>query len=398
VLLLLTNLALKWKEFHSKVKLVYKGVINMNPTLSRSRGNNKKSNPFAPFAVGILLFLGAFPVLFLNEAQENLANVAKKAVEYSETIEENTPVYSIGSMDATNKASDLFLNGDYVVISRTVEMYGYQETQSTVNSQDRYTYNKAWVVNPGPTSSWLGSNSEHPNDIPADYNTWVAAVPPRQTAISTGLSINGVDVDYQGLDYSGFKPLTLDASDVLDEDYSVQNNYLYFSNQGTGASATPQVGDIRLSFSVIEFSDTGILLGSVIDDEFVPFTTKNGNTVFRFFNGETDIKSVTATLQAEYELSLWIFRGLGFLMLFIGLLLAFKPLMSLFKFVPFFGDVGNVLLTIILFLISLFLAIITILLSLIVQNILVVISVTLVLIALFVLFAKKPKTTTPVTE
>ena len=131
---------------------------------------------------------------------------------------------------------------------------------------------------------------------------------------------------------------------------------------------------------------------------FVPFTTKNGNTVFRFFNGETDIKSVTATLQAEYELSLWIFRGLGFLMLFIGLLLAFKPLMSLFKFVPFFGDVGNVLLTIILFLISLFLAIITILLSLIVQNILVVISVTLVLIALFVLFAKKPKTTTPVTE
>ncbi len=363
----------------------------MNKSMSPKRQSSTKLNPFAVIAGGILLFLGAFPVLFLNEAQENLANVAKKAVEYSETYVESTAVYMVGSFNSTNKANDLFLANEYVVITRTVEMYGYQETQSTVNSQDRYTYRKAWVVNPSPTTSWLGTISEHPNDVPASYNTWVAAIPAGQTAISTGLSMNGIDVEYQGLNYSGFKPLALEESNVLDEDYSIQNNYLYFSNQGTGTSSTPQVGDIRLSYSVIDFTDTGLLLGAIVQNEFGRFTTKNGNTVFRFFNGETDITSVTATLQAEYELSLWIFRAVGFLMLFIGLLLAFKPLMSIFNFVPFFGDVGNLLLTMILFFTSLGLAIITILLSLIVQNLIVVIGVTLVLIILFILFAKKPK-------
>jgi hypothetical protein len=88
------------------------------------------------------MFIGSFPVLFLNETQENLASITKEAVEYSESIEDNTLAYTIGSMEVENPASDLFINQNFLTIVRTVEMYGYQETQTTTNGVDSYSITK----------------------------------------------------------------------------------------------------------------------------------------------------------------------------------------------------------------------------------------------------------------
>jgi hypothetical protein len=374
----------------------------MNNSLSQKPNSKTNRNPLAGVMGGALLFLCAFPVLYFNEAQENLSKVAEQAVEYNEALESSYLGYTVGAFSATNKANDPLLTREFVAVTRTVEMYGYIETQSTStansgntqstsNSEIRYTYSKAWLVNPSQTTTWRGRVIDFPRDLPINYNTWILNLPQRQTSTSTGLSMNNIPVDATNLDLSAFNDLSVTQDMIADNIYTVVLNDMYFSNQGTINSSIPVIGDVRISFTVIEFDDQGLLLGNINNNQFSAFTTDSGNILYRFFNGESTIENVVSKLQTEYQLTIWIFRGVGFFMLFVGLLLSFKPISTLFNFIPIFGSVGSGLFTIMLFVVSLVLAVTTIVLSLIVQNILVISLITLGIFGLFFVLVRRPK-------
>jgi hypothetical protein len=374
----------------------------MNNSLSQKPNSNTNRNPLAGVMGGALLFLCAFPVLYFNEAQENLSKVAEQAVEYNEALESSYLGYTVGAFSATNKANDPLLTREFVAVTRKVEMYGYIETQSTStansgntqstsNSEIRYTYSKAWLVNPSQTTTWRGRVIDFPRDLPINYNTWILNLPQAQTSTSTGLSMNNIPVDATNLDLSAFNDLSVTQDMIADNIYTVVLSDLYFSNQGTFNSSIPVIGDVRISFTVIEFDDQGLLLGNIDNNQFSAFTTDSGNILYRFFNGESTIENVVSKLQTEYQLTIWIFRAVGFFMLFVGLLLSFKPISTLFNFIPIFGSVGSGLFTIMLFVVSLVLAVTTIVLSLIVQNILVVSLITLGIFGLFFVLVRRPK-------
>jgi hypothetical protein len=374
----------------------------MNNSLSQKPNSNTNRNPLAGVMGGALLFLCAFPVLYFNEAQENLSKVAEQAVEYNEALESSYLGYTVGAFSATNKANDPLLTREFVAVTRKVEMYGYIETQSTStansgntqstsNSEIRYTYSKAWLVNPSQTTTWRGRVIDFPRDLPINYNTWILNLPQAQTSTSTGLSMNNIPVDATNLDLSAFNDLSVTQDMIADNIYTVVLSDLYFSNQGTFNSSIPLIGDVRISFTVIEFDDQGLLLGNIDNNQFSAFTTDSGNILYRFFNGESTIENVVSKLQTEYQLTIWIFRAVGFFMLFVGLLLSFKPISTLFNFIPIFGSVGSGLFTIMLFVVSLVLAVTTIVLSLIVQNILVVSLITLGIFGLFFVLVRRPK-------
>jgi len=374
----------------------------MNNSLSQKPNSQNKRNPFAGIIGGALLFLCAFPVLYFNEAQENLSSVAEQAVEYNETLESSYLGYTVGVFSATNTANDPLLTREFVAVTRKVEMYGYIETQSTTtansgntqstaNSEIRYTYSKSWLVNPSRTTTWRGRINNFPTDLPINYNTWILNLPQAQTSTSTGLSMNNIPVDGTNLDLSTFNDLSVTQDMIADNIYTVVLNDMYFSNQGSFNSSIPVIGDVRISFTVIEFDDQGLLLGNIDNNQFSAFTTDSGNILYRFFNGESTIESVVSQLQTEYQQMLWIFRGVGFLMLFVGLLLSFKPISTLFNIIPIFGSVGSRLFTTMLFVVSLVLAVTTIVLSLIVQNILVVSLISLGIFGLFIVFVIRPK-------
>ena len=374
----------------------------MNNSLSQKPNSNTNRNPLAGVMGGALLFLCAFPVLYFNEAQENLSKVAEQAVEYNEALESSYLGYTVGAFSATNKANDPLLTREFVAVTRKVEMYGYIETQSTstansgntqstTNSEIRYTYSKAWLVNPSQTTTWRGRVIDFPRDLPINYNTWILNLPQAQTSTSTGLSMNNIPVDATNLDLSAFNDLSVTQDMIADNIYTVVLSDLYFSNQGTFNSSIPVIGDVRISFTVIEFDDQGLLLGNIDNNQFSAFTTDSGNILYRFFNGESTIEKVVSKLQTEYQLTIWIFRAVGFFMLFVGLLLSFKPISTLFNFIPIFGSVGSGLFTIMLFVVSLVLAVTTIVLSLIVQNILVVSLITLGIFGLFFVLVRRPK-------
>jgi len=374
----------------------------MSNSLSQKPNSQTNRNPLAGILGGALLFLCAFPVLYFNEAQENLSKVAEQAIAYS--IDETSSYlgYTVGTFEATNKANDPLLTREFVAVSRTVEMYGYIETQSTtttnsgntqstLNSEIRYTYSKAWLTNPAQTTTWRGRSSDFPRDLPINYNTWVVNLPQPRTSTSTGLSINNIPVDGTNLDLSASNDLSVTQDMIADNVYSVLLGDLYTSIQGSFDLTKPVIGDVRISFTVIEFDDQGLLLGNIDNNQFSAFTTDSGNIMYRFFNGESTIENVVSQLQTEYQLTIWIFRVVGFLMLFVGLLLSFKPISTLFNFIPIFGSVGSSLFTIMLFVVSLVLAVTTIVISLIVQNIFVVSLITLGIFGLFFVLVRRPK-------
>jgi hypothetical protein len=374
----------------------------MSNSLSQKPNSQTNRNPLTGILGGALIFLCAFPVLYFNEAQENLSKVAEQAVEYNEALESSYLGYTVGAFSATNKANDPLLTREFVAVTRKVEMYGYIETQSTTttnsgntqssfNSEIRYTYSKAWLVNPGQTTTWRGRTSDFPRDLPINYNTWIVNLPQPRTSTSTGLSINNIPVDGTNLDLSASNDLSVTQDMIVNNSYTVVLNDLYFTNQERFDLSTPLIGDVRISFTVIEFDDQGLLLGNIDNNQFSAFTTDSGNIMYRFFNGESTIENVVSKLQTEYQLTIWIFRVVGFLMLFVGLLLSFKPISTLFNFIPIFGSVGSGLFTIMLFVVSLVLAITTIVISLIVQNILVVSLITLGIFGLFFVLVRRPK-------
>jgi hypothetical protein len=374
----------------------------MSNSLSQKPNSQTNRNPLTGILGGALIFLCAFPVLYFNEAQENLSKVAEQAVEYNEALESSYLGYTVGAFSATNKANDPLLTREFVAVTRKVEMYGYIETQSTTttnsgntqssfNSEIRYTYSKAWLVNPGQTTTWRGRTSDFPRDLPINYNTWIVNLPQPRTSTSTGLSINNIPVDGTNLDLSASNDLSVTQDMIVNNSYTVVLNDLYFTNQERFDLSTPLIGDVRISFTVIEFDDQGLLLGNIDNNQFSAFTTDSGNILYRFFNGESTIENVVSRLQTEYQLTIWIFRVVGFLMLFVGLLLSFKPISTLFNFIPIFGSVGSGLFTIMLFVVSLVLAITTIVISLIVQNILVVSLITLGIFGLFFVLVRRPK-------
>jgi hypothetical protein len=374
----------------------------MSNSLSQKPNSQTNRNPLTGILGGALIFLCAFPVLYFNEAQENLSKVAEQAVEYNEALESSYLGYTVGAFSATNKANDPLLTREFVAVTRTVEMYGYIETQSTAttnsgntqssfNSEIRYTYSKTWLTNPAQTTTWRSRTSDFPRDLPINYNTWIVNLPQPRTSTSTGLSINNIPVDGTNLDLSASNDLSVTQDMIVNNSYTVVLNDLYFTNQERFDLSTPLIGDVRISFTVIEFDDQGLLLGNIDNNQFSAFTTDSGNIMYRFFNGESTIENVVSQLQTEYQLTIWIFRVVGFLMLFVGLLLSFKPISTLFNFIPIFGSVGSGLFTIMLFVVSLVLAITTIVISLIVQNILVVSLITLGIFGLFFVLVRRPK-------
>lgn len=381
----------------------------MSNSLSQKPNSQTNRNPLTGILGGALIFLCAFPVLYFNEAQENLSKVAEQAVEYNEALESSYLGYTVGAFSATNKANDPLLTREFVAVTRKVEMYGYIETQSTTttnsgntqssfNSEIRYTYSKTWLTNPAQTTTWRGRTSDFPRDLPINYNTWIVNLPQPRTSTSTGLSINNIPVDGTNLDLSASNDLSVTQDMIVNNSYTVVLNDLYFTNQERFDLSTPLIGDVRISFTVIEFDDQGLLLGNIDNNQFSAFTTDSGNIMYRFFNGESTIENVVSQLQTEYQLTIWIFRVVGFLMLFVGLLLSFKPISTLFNFIPIFGSVGSGLFTIMLFVVSLVLAITTIVISLIVQNILVVSLITLGIFGLFFVLVRRPKPLKPSTS
>jgi hypothetical protein len=360
--------------------------------------------------IGILLFLASFVVLWINEGRLDMSKVAKKAEVLAPTpvnpamngkwVSLSAPVTLTGNLE-----DPLYLNpGPYLKIIRKAEMYAWVEkktskeekkTGGSTETTTTYDYKKEWVnAEDVKDSSSFKIQRDHENPTPTVKSDTFSAA----QAMIGGYSFSPKDAE---LPPGTPLPLT---QDVLKPGYIVQDSHIYIAafNPGINPTAAPgaapaviapaNLGDIRISFQVLRAPQNGTIFGTVSNGSIIPYVAEDGDSFLRLFN--TDRESSIKLLSAEYTLMTWILRGLGFLMMWIGLQMFFGPINTLLDIIPFLGSAGRFLVGAVIFPIALVLTIITILISVIFHNIYLLIGVLVLLVVGVVLRGRNKKSAT----
>ena len=158
----------------------------------------------------------------------------------------------------------------------------------------------------------------------------------------------------------------------------------------------PIVGDVRISYNVIPSGNTVTAFGKLDSDKITPFVNKDGQTLYEA--RMTGFEESVVAMEKEHARSLWIWRVVGFMMMWIGLSMVLAPLSVLLDVLPFLGSLSRGAVSLATGLISFVLSVVTILVSMIFHNVeALVVSVIVAAGVVFYLFKKrgqkKPSTT-----
>ncbi|MGD9580914.1 MAG: TMEM43 family protein, partial [Vampirovibrionia bacterium] len=138
--------------------------------------------------IGIVLFIGSFVVLFMNEGRVNLSEIAKTATlitanEQAKSDLNNKLVALTGDLTTEEVIGDnLFLKPDkYLQLNRKVEMYSWDEDVDTQTKKNTggsetttktYSYKKVWSMSPDNSSNFKESAGHfNPEKTIEDYST-----------------------------------------------------------------------------------------------------------------------------------------------------------------------------------------------------------------------------------
>ena len=105
-----------------------------------------------------------------------------------------------------------------------------------------------------------------------------------------------------------------------------------------GRADRPVNGDLRIKYDSIPAGDASALARQ-IRDTFEPYLTQVGTKISRIQSGVHSKESMFAAAQAENTLHTWLLRGLGMLLMFVGLALLFQPFKIFADILPLAGRI-----------------------------------------------------------
>lgn len=323
---------------------------------------------FLAIPVGILLFLASFWVLFKNEGRTNWSEVSAASTAVPADPASGTEgafVSVTGSLGTSAPVGDApFIQvGPYLQLQRSGEMYAWQQNESR-QTRDKvgggtetittYTYEMVWTSSPASSSGFQDQTKQNP-PAPAIVGTAT------QTA-SVG-NVGSWTFAPASANLPSGSPLTLDATVLVPGvPGRPDGTYLY---QGAGPAGAPQLGDVRLSWRAVRTGGNATIFGNVQGTSIVPHVHE-GSSFLRVFTSTRD--EALATMQTEYEIQGWLFRILGFLMMWFGMGMVFAPLHAIAGILPFLKKGTTFLVNVITFPIALVLTTITVVVSMILNS------------------------------
>lgn len=437
-------------------------------------------------AVGGLLFLVSFIILWMNEGRVDLSEVAKKSVEVKADAVDGSKngqfVSVTGAMRGEGKIGDpeLLKEGDYLHLTRKVEMWGWIEKSETKTKKKlgggkkkttTVTYSKGWTDSPDPPGEMEHPEGHENPPMPLSGERWavekafvgVYPLNPAQASLPSGeeltltpellKNVGGEEADKaaegaapagdkaEGAAEEGAKDEAKPAAEEAPADTKavdkkagkkkrqgrkvvvkkggssgpskaeVQNaerraaaiarrkpasytlveggKYLF---RGTGAYDAPLVGDVRVSYTALKPGSTVTMFALLDGGELKPYISKKDGDakIYRALNGTRD--EALKTLKEEFKAVGWMLRIVGFLCMWIGLMMFFGPINALLDIIPFLGSAGRFLIGIVMLPIAIVLSVVTILLSIIAHSpILLVLVLAAIVGGGFFLYKRKKK-------
>lgn len=305
-------------------------------------------NAFKGILFGLILFAGSFFLLFWNEG---------RSVETYKTLKEGgKSVISVSAdrVDPANAGKLVHLTGKAVTgatladpdfgvsaqalkLGRVVEMYQWKEqkdskTEKKLGGSEEtvttYTYTKVWSTDAINSADFKKPEGhQNPGSMPYRSTGWVAE------PITLGAFTLSRSLAEQ---INNFTPLALGANAALPagREGKLENGGMYLGKN----PGSPAIGDMRVSFKVVNPTDVSIV-SRQIEDTFEPFQANAGGTIDLLQTGVFSAASMIKTAQKSNTVLTWILRGVGFLLMFIGLALMLKPLSVLADVLPILGSI-----------------------------------------------------------
>jgi hypothetical protein len=320
--------------------------------------------------VGFLLFIVSFGVLFWNEGRVDLSSIAKKSVEISGTElakdQDGTFVSASGTVTSEESLGDgtMLVPGKYLSISRKAEMYAWVEkkeekkqsnTGGSETTTTTYTYVKEWTSTPQNSSSFKEPAGHQNPTLTAEAGDYQVGT----------LKVGVYSLDGKTVSLPGEEPVVLTTTNIVaPAGATVSGNAVYLNNAN---ASNPIVGDQRVSYTALDAGFDGTVFGELHGAKISKYTDAKGNTLYRVFTGNR--ASALATMHGEFVMMLWIFRLVGFMMMWIGLSMILAPIAIILDFFPILGSLGKTAISIVTLAVALPLALITIVVSAILHSI-----------------------------
>ena len=319
--------------------------------------------------VGLVLFLGAFAVLFWNEgravktakALEEGSNTVQ-TISIDEVLESNDRklVHIIGKATTSDTLTDDRFGVSFhgIKLSRVVEMYQWKEKQSSKTKKKlggseetvtTYDYVKDW------SGSLIRSNEfkrkeghSNPDRFMYEAKKYAAQDVSLGAFKLSGSLIGGINKS---------EALMVESIDtILVPKSTTISGKVYI---GSRNASNPKIGDMRVSFTRVGEMDVSIVAQQVANT-FEPYVAENGEQVELLEIGTMSAKLMFANAQASNKIMTWVLRLVGFVMMFAGLTMIFSPLVVFADVIPFLGTILSMGLSVFSGIITLTLSLLTI--------------------------------------
>lgn len=109
----------------------------------------------------------------------------------------------------------------------------------------------------------------------------------------------------------------------------------------TTTSGEPEIGDLRVSFSVVKPTTVSLIAGQM-GNTFGAYQTQAGDKLDMLKVGTHSADGMFQAAMAANRTMTWILRLVGFLAMLIGIAMVFSPLAVLADVIPLFGDLLRV--------------------------------------------------------
>jgi hypothetical protein len=355
---------------------------------------------------GIVMFFAAIGILYWNEGRQDMSKIAKEAVEVNSAVvtheaADGSLVSVSGPVTTTDSLGDgkFLQNGSYLAVERNVEMFAWVEksesktttkTGGTQTTETTYSYVQEWTSNPESGADFQSPAGHENPPLTITSDSWEA----------DNAKIGVYSFSPSEASLPSLEELTLTDSNVTLSERATRPNseYLFIkgSEAGTSMIDTPALGDVRIAYRVLEPGFDGTLFGRVQAAEIENYTTEDGDQLYRLFTGSRE--EAIASMHGEHVTSTWIFRLVGFLVMWFGLMALLGPISVVMDILPVFGALSRSLIGAMTFVVALVTSIAVIIVSMLLHSLVAMIVVAVLAVALtiggFLMYKKNQVSTT----
>lgn len=355
--------------------------------------------------VGFLLVLASVALLFWNEGRT--VNRAKALNEGASAVisvdaakvdpqNDGKLVHVSGEVATADVLEDLKfgVSVNAIKLLRKVESYQWREIEESTTERGSggsqkttttYSYEKVWAAELIDSTGFKEAGRDNPTTRPVDGAEFVASnvslgafrlsaglisrlgpskpfVPPVAAdgllPIETTVEIPQT-VAQETISIAAPASVPNDATTISTAaPVSAPNDATEFRRTETGFYLgadpnAPAIGDVRVSFEIVEAPRPASVVSKQNGDGFVPYQAKTGS-VELLSNKIDSAEAMFAQAQRDSATLGWILRVFGFALMFFGFSAIFKPLAVLADIVPFLGSLVGLGTGLVSFALSLF--------------------------------------------